>query len=217
MIEIDFDNLINYPCPEVVLDRPTDKSGATVSPHLISINLMQPLKMYSDKCITLESDSYKYYVDQGYTPYAVTFTYPDETTVVSRVIKNGKLKSKYVALEMASQIEQRNKMIKDIYSWANAVNKLLPRGTPIQDGTVYFELTKKGRIHGHGIIFMYNKYVKGVSEIMSIQWVRISKGSMKSMHKVNAKGIQDNAFDKCNNVPAWLNYISKEYNENENL
>lgn len=236
MIEICFDDLMEYPLPRVLLDRPSAANGATDGNHVQAsdvggceglpvhppashngitsyINYMKPLAIYSDKLLTLESADYKYYTDQGFTPYACTFTYPDEATVKSFVKSvKGRLKQEYVPLEKGTQQEQRAKMEKDIYSWVNAMNKLLPRSTPITNGNVYFELTKKGRIHGHGLIFIYNSYTKGLSQMMTLQWARISKGCMKAMNKTNATGGMDYAFDKCNNVKSWLTYCSKEWN-----
>lgn len=211
MIEVNFgDDIMEYPLPSVSLDRPTAQMMGKKADISNYMNVMSPMLYDTMHLIdeTYNDDLRKH----GYIPYACTFTYPDDTTC-NALIKNSKSRmiAKYVLLEDASQKEQRDKMVRDITKWINAVNKLLPKSTPIETTNIYFELTKKGRIHGHGIVYIANNYTIGVREMMALQWARISKGSMSSMHKTNATGGRDHAFDKCNNVSKWLAYISKEF------
>lgn len=212
MLSVTFDDadIMEYNGPEVSLDRPTAKMAHVPDLSDGYLNCMAPWSIYSRS--VLSSDLLDDYSSKGYNIFACTFTYPDMTKCKGfKTTKNGKLKLDYLPLEVGTQYEQRNKMTRDLDLWLTAVNKLSPRTALIEMGDVYFELTKRGRIHGHGVILTQNNYTRGLSEIMSIQWARISKGSMTSMHKTNATGGRDHAFDRCNNVASWLNYISKEY------
>lgn len=158
---------------------------------------------------SIESD-----IAEGMAPYAITFTYPDISTSWNKICYSEKT-NRQINRKMTTNIEdmpydfQIDKLQKDILSWCRDLDKFLPKYSAIKQIAVYFEKTKIGRIHGHGIITMNNNYNVAVSQAMSMLWVKRSKGSFKSLHKNKGK-YTDNAFDKCNDVKKWIAYISKE-------
>lgn len=156
-------------------------------------------------------DGYYYtrghYHDQysiNFTPFAMTFTLPPEVKIPMKPTIMGKV---------VNIFEQMEYLCKKIKAWENAVNSLLPRSTPITRIMVFFEHTQVKQIHGHGICFINNNYIKGISQIMALQWARISKAKLCAMSKNNGRGQIDHAFDKCNNVESWMTYIQKEQTE----
>lgn len=153
-------------------------------------------------------------ISECMTPYAVTFTYPDISTNWHKICISDKT-GKRINKKMTTNIEdmpfdfQIEKLQNDIAGWCRDLDKFLPKYSAIKQIAVYFEKTKIGRIHGHGIITMNNNYSVAVSQAMSMLWVKRSKGSFRSMHKNKGK-YTDNAFDKCNDIKKWIQYISKE-------
>lgn len=139
-----------------------------------------------------------------HTPYAITFTFP----VSYRIKKNP------VLLCDMEKYDQYDHFL-DLY---NAWLKLLKRKlksvmskVEIPCHEVYCEYTKSGLIHAHGLIYINNNYFTAVREIMAQQWKETCKGAKKSA-MVKRKGENtDHAFDKCNNVKKWREYITKEY------
>jgi len=158
---------------------------------------------------SIESD-----IAEGMAPYAVTFTYPDISCSWHQICYSEKT-NRQINRKMTTNIEdmpydfQIDKLQKDILGWCRDLDKFLPKYSAIKQIAVYFEKTKIGRIHGHGIITMNNNYNVAVSQAMSMLWVKRSKGSFRSLHKNKGK-YTDNAFDKCNDVKKWIAYISKE-------
>lgn len=144
-----------------------------------------------------------YPLTQTCTPIACTWTYPIDTPY--KKTKGCSL------LRDKTPIEQREKMCADIDKWLSRCNKVLLK-KEILRLEVYFELTKQGLIHGHGLLYyddvgMYN----GFYLLIATAWARISGGSVKAMSKYNPiNGRTDYAFDKCNNVENWKKYIRKE-------
>jgi len=158
---------------------------------------------------SIESD-----IAEGMAPYAITFTYPDISCSWHKICYSEKT-NRQINRKMTTNIEdmpyecQIDKLQKDILGWCRDLDKFLPKYSAIKQIAVYFEKTKIGRIHGHGIITMNNNYNVAVSQAMSMLWVKRSKGSFRSLHKNKGK-YTDNAFDKCNDVKKWIAYISKE-------
>lgn len=150
----------------------------------------------------------------GCTAYACTFTYPDISLHYFlpkfSKLKNKEINRKYCTLlEEAPLHVQIRKIEGDIYRWIKLVEKHLPRSSYFKQFAVFFELTKSGRIHGHGIFTTNNSYHLAVSQVLSMYWIKISKGSFCALEKGKGK-YTDKAFDKCNNVKKWIEYISKE-------
>jgi len=160
---------------------------------------------------TISESDIEEFKNELFIPLACTFTFPDETTVGSMVTnKKGNLVKKYIPLEKATFEVQKYYMRMKISSWILAVNKLLPKTSPIIMDEIQFELTKKNRIHAHGLFWTDNNYYRGVTDIMTVQWVRISKGKFCAQSKKGISGHYDKAFDKCNNVESWRKYMRKE-------
>lgn len=152
--------------------------------------------------------------ENDYTPYAITFTYPDisvnyKKTVFSEKKKKQVIRTYNCSLSEAPDDIQYKKIMRDINSWLVAVNKHLSRKSDIKQIAVCFEKTKNNIIHGHGILTMDNKYIQAVSQVFEMYWLRISKGNYSAMHKNKGRHV-DNAFDKCSNVARWIEYIMKE-------
>lgn len=152
--------------------------------------------------------------ENDYTPYAITFTYPDISVNYKRTVFSDKKKKMVIrtyncSLSEAPEDIQHRKITRDINSWMNNIQKHLPTSSNIKQIAVCFEKTKNNIIHGHGILTMNNRYVQAVSQVMEMYWIKISKGNYKAMHKVKGRHV-DNAFDKCNNVEKWVEYIMKE-------
>jgi len=149
-----------------------------------------------------------------YTPYAITFTYPDISCNYKKNVYSDKKKKNVIrtyncSLSEAPDDIQYRKITRDINSWMNNVQKHLPTSSAIKQIAVCFEKTKSNIIHGHGIITMANKYIQAVSQVFAMYWIRISKGTFNAMHKNKGNHI-DNAFDKCSDVVAWVKYMMKE-------
>lgn len=103
----------------------------------------------------------------------------------------------------------------DLYnSWLKLLKRKLKSIMSVVEITsheVYCEYTKQGLIHAHGLMYINNNYSTAVREIMAQQWKETCKGARKSA-MVKRKGKNtDHAFDKCNNVTKWREYITKEY------
>jgi hypothetical protein len=79
---------------------------------------------------------------------------------------------------------------------------------------VYPELTHRGVLHAHGLIWFTSNYFEATGATMTKAWVELTKkmgASMTAMKKKNDKGGYDYAFAKCNNVDKWRKYITKEH------
>lgn len=217
MISIDFENDTfdsqNDKSVALSLTGATENGGPDVSSGLI-----EPLLGFTNRLFleNLGSKEWEYLVE-SYVPYACTFTFPDDTQISTNYLnKKGTFGKKYVLMEHADIKDQRRHAENKISMWINNVNKMIPKSTPIFNWfNVYFELTKKGRIHGHGLFFINNGYTMGISQIMTLQWSRITKGDMRAMSKIGASGRNDFAFDRCNNIEKWLEYCSKEHKKKE--
>lgn len=145
-----------------------------------------------------ESGLYHEEYDKDTTPYACTFTLPPEVEIP-------------IILGSVDVMRQYLMIIKLLEKWENAVDKVLPKSTPILRGLYFCEHTKAKQIHVHGLVFIRNNYYTGLSQIMALQWSRIAKASMKSMSKQGKRGgLTDKAFDRCNNIKSWMTYIQKE-------
>jgi len=152
--------------------------------------------------------------NNDYTPYAITFTYPDiscnyKKTVYSDKKKKNVIRTYNCSLSEAPDDIQYRKITRDINSWMGNVQKHLPTSSAIKQIAVCFEKTKSNIIHGHGILTMNNKYIQAVSQVFAMYWIRISKGSYNAMHKKKGHHT-DNAFDKCSDVSKWVFYMMKE-------
>lgn len=156
----------------------------------------------------IDYGSYNGHTDKHLTPYACTFTLPDGC-----VLYNKKSKLNQIEEILRKYYLEYEYMVKLIYKWKNGVDKCMPRAHKIQRMLCFFEHTAQKRIHAHAIVFMDNNYCSGTSQLMSLTWARIAHASMKSMQKINNKGSLDKAFDRCNSVSAWLEYIQKEQTE----
>lgn len=199
MIEVSFDDINTY-----VVDPSNGPVAGLCLDRRTAQNLESGLRTISES----DSEEFK---NELYIPLACTFTFPDETTVGLNITnKKGKLVKKYIPIETVSFNEQKDFMIKKILMWQNAVNKLLPKTSPIIRDEIQFELTKKNRIHAHGLFWTDNNYYRGVTDIMTIQWVKVSKGKFCAQSKKGISGHYDKAFDKCNNVESWRKYMRKE-------
>jgi len=76
---------------------------------------------------------------------------------------------------------------------------------------IYGEFTSNGMIHAHGIVYFQvsKAYAMGVSAVISNSWLRMTKGNINSLSKMNSLGNIDYAFGYCNSVPKYLEYASK--------
>lgn len=92
--------------------------------------------------------------------------------------------------------------------WMNNLNK---QGWHISKTKIYGEFTSNGLIHAHGLVYIVSSraYSIGISAIISKEWIKITKGSMNSLSKMNVQGKYDYAFAACNDVNAFLKYASK--------
>lgn len=111
---------------------------------------------------------------------------------------------------------QRKLMLKYIDKFFSTfmctMRKLARFNSSIFSYAIAFEKTQKGIIHAHGILAMNNNYFTAVSQHMSMAWVKASGAKACAQHKLNYKGLHNNAFDKCNNFDSWMNYMLKECN-----
>lgn len=135
-----------------------------------------------------------------YHPYAVTFTFNGDYVKYIRIPNQWRVFCKLFEQWSKSFIRRM---------------KALHNDREIQCYELYPERTKNGTLHVHGLIYYNSSYYSGVSKIMSKAWVDLTKKrygtSLNAQRRKNQKGGYDNAFDKCNNVKAWREYITKEY------
>lgn len=147
------------------------------------------------------------------TPYACTFTVPYDSpmmwTSAPEVNDQGSFSS---VAKLKSLHDQLLQMKAWIDGWLREVRRALARLAPFNRDTegflITFEVTQKGMIHAHGLIYMNNMYYTAVRDIMALCWLRITNANPKAMVKDKGK-FKDHAFDKCNNINAWMSYILK--------
>jgi len=91
------------------------------------------------------------------------------------------------------------------------LNRLKKNSWMVTKVKIFGEFTANGLIHAHGIVWIIASpsYSCGISAMIANEWIKISKGSAKSLSKINSAGKEDYAFSKCNNVQNFLAYASK--------
>jgi len=146
--------------------------------------------------------SYQYMpLDLTSTAIACTWTYPTTKTIHSQTTK--------LLMEQPFEV-QTTIMLDDIMQkWLKKCNTFI-RKSELAKIEIYFEQTKQGLVHAHGLMY-YNDVglYNSIYLLMASAWAKISKGSVKAMSK-NVNGRVNHAFDKCNNVDKWKEYIRKE-------
>lgn len=139
--------------------------------------------------------------------------YEDKLTCVKGL--TGKIEEKKETI-LISVKRQRKLMLKYIDKFFSTfmctMRKLARFNSSIYSYAIAFEKTQKGIIHAHGILAMNNNYFTAVSQHMAMAWIKASGAKACAQHKTNAKGMHNNAFDKCNNFDSWMNYMLKECN-----
>ena len=143
-------------------------------------------------------------MDQTTTPIACTWTYPTDK----------KLYSDKKALLIDQSFDQQIKYMENdiLKKWLRKCNTFI-RKSELCKIEIYYERTKQGQIHAHGILWyddvgMYSQFYL----LMASAWAKISGGSVKAMSKT-VNGRTNHAFDKCNNTEKWIEYIRKEQTE----
>jgi len=158
------------------------------------------------------------YLDEFYMPYACTFTLPVDCPTInnSSTIWDTSL-CKWNTKNTLKPINEQQQILSGlIYKWLshfqNKLRLVASKHFKIQSYLITYEKTKSGVIHGHGLIYVDNRYYSVVSQIMTQSWLLFSNGDYKAMEKVSLTNgrFKDKAFDKCNNVKSWLNYILKD-------
>lgn len=155
------------------------------------------------------------------TPYACTFTFPSDnkqinnvtmTTVVSPkgITRTEVLTLKPFEDQLLVAIDLIKTWLKKLY---NTLKRVSPNNCYISDHIITFEKTKSGVVHAHGLIYVNNNYYTAVSQHMGLIWCKLSGGLLAALAKKNKAGKIDNAFDKCSDVYAWFEYITKDQNQ----
>lgn len=149
-------------------------------------------------------------------PLAFTFTLPLDS--VYKVVtdttysSNGRMKQvkkNLLVRDMSPQV-QWNHMQELIDKWRNRLETKFR--LHFMQYEIYPELTQKGLIHAHGLLYHdCCNYVGGRCAIFAAEWCYISKGSVRATTKINHMGKIDYAFAKCSNVESWKKYITKEF------
>lgn len=154
-------------------------------------------------------------------PYAVTFTYPKNyifsvekimDTTDGRMI----LIDKINYLKDCSHCVQWDQFKKDFDKWLILLKRQLaicPNNRNISRMMFFPEHTKEGQIHVHGLINMNNNYYSAVSDKMALAWHKVTNTDIRSSIKYK-NGFVDKAFDRCNDVNKWIQYITKENKTN---
>lgn len=152
----------------------------------------------------------------GLRPYACTFTVPDISDSIFKKAVISYEGGRIVSLENFRRPDEQVMILRGmIHTWMDKfqrnLKKLAPKSSTIWGYLITYELTKRGLVHAHGLLYVDNHYHTMVSQVMTQTWLNIAGGSWKAMQKISIRGdrFKDQAFDKCNNVQSWLLYILK--------
>lgn len=149
--------------------------------------------------------------------YACTFTVPNDPNGLFYKdlidISNGRVIRVNVLRTPNDQIIILRGMItKWIQDFKRNLKKMAPKSCNITGYLITYELTQAGLVHAHGLIFVDNHYWSVVSQCMTQTWINISGGNWKAMQSISIRGgrFKDKAFDKCNCIQSWIQYILKK-------
>lgn len=150
---------------------------------------------------------------EGLTPYACTFTVPFDNDAMWNSAPEVNDQGSFSSVAKLKCLDDQMKIMKQwIDSWLletrRSMARLAPNNRDIAGYVVTFEVTKKGMIHAHGLLLMNNMYYSAVRDIMALCWLKITGANQKAMVKDKGRFL-DHAFDKCNDIDAWMRYILK--------
>ena len=152
------------------------------------------------------------------SPYAITFTLPSEYMMDVNDAVSVRLRD-YQKVKDQPPHRQVSFMNSRIEDWLKKFRRSM-RGMhqyfDIHSYELYHEFTQQGLIHTHGLLLCNNNYYTGTSDIMANLWVRTNPGRkdlFTGVKKSSMKRNRDHAFDKCNHIPNWRKYITKESSE----
>lgn len=156
---------------------------------------------------------------EGYTPYSLNFNLDASDnklyyTHLEHSIVNGRIKT------IESQIlkckdDQYCYMVTLIMKWIARFQASLrtlagKHYSTIGNYGIFFEMTQRGIIHGHGVMYINNSYADQVSQLMTMAWVKIANVKFCAQQKMSYSGKINRTFSKCNSIDHWVKYITKE-------
>lgn len=153
---------------------------------------------------------------EGFTPYALNFNLDasDNNLYYNSFIldEKGRMRNADV---LKTKDDQYCYMHTLIHKWFKRFRSSLrtfsgEHYSHIGPFAVFFEMTQRGIIHGHGLMYINNSYHESVSQLMSMAWVKVANVKFCAQQKYSACGKLDRTFSKCNNVDSWVKYITKE-------
>lgn len=157
-------------------------------------------------------------VAESMTPYALNFNLDISSEFLYKrssqfeISQNGKFIHNNV---LKSPNEQYCYMVVLINRWLQRFRASLRQFAGRNYSTIgsygiFFELTQKGVIHAHGMMYINNSYKNQISQLMTMAWVKVSDASFKAQQKFGAAGKINRTFDYCNKPESWIIYITKE-------
>lgn len=154
-------------------------------------------------------------VAESMTPYALNFNLDASSNFLYKntiTWNNGKFTNTPV---LKNPEEQYCYMVVLINRWLQRFRASLRQFAGRNYSTIgsygiFFELTQRGIIHAHGMMYINNSYKNQISQLMTMAWVKVSEASFKAQQKFGAAGKINRTFDYCNKPESWIIYITKE-------
>lgn len=156
----------------------------------------------------------------GYTAYALNFNLDISDTKLYNIHKTHVISQKgqittHDEYVLKSSDDQYCYMVTLIMKWLSRFNSSLKtlagrNYSTIGNYGIFFEMTQRGVIHGHGLMYINNSYDQQVSQLMTMAWVKIANVKFCAQQKMSYSGKVNRTFSRCHSIDQWVKYITKE-------
>lgn len=156
---------------------------------------------------------------EGYTPYALNFNLDISDNMLYYTHKEFRICSRgqiiYETQELKKPNDQYCYMVTLINKWIARFKSSLrtfagQRYSEIGNYGIFFEMTQRGIIHGHGLMYVNNSYDQQVSQLMTMAWVKVANVKFAAQQKMSYSGKVNRTFSRCHSIDQWVKYITKE-------